>query len=157
MATIEAQGVEGMLALVGREIGPSEWRTVTQADIDAFAELSGDDQWIHVDVEKAKSESPFGTTIAHGNLTLSLVDGFRKELISSSGFALGVNYGWNKIRFPAPVPVDSRVRARAEVVSADEVGGGWHQVITRFTLEVEGNEKPCFVGDSVTRVMAPSD
>ena len=92
-----------MQALVGQEIGPSEWRTVTQEDIDTFAELSGDDQWIHVDVERAKAESPFGTTIAHGNLTLSLVDGFRKELISSTGFALGVNYGWNKIRFPAPV------------------------------------------------------
>jgi acyl dehydratase len=156
MATVEVQGVEGMQSLLGREIGPSEWRTVTQQDIDTFAELSGDDQWIHVDVEKAKNESPFGTTIAHGNLTLSLVDGFRKDLISSSGFALGVNYGWNKIRFPAPVPVDSRVRGRAEVVSIDEKGGGWWEVVTRFTLEVEGNEKPCFVGDSVTRVMAPA-
>ena len=98
MASVEVQGVEGMRSLVGQEIGPSGWRTVTQADIDSFAELSGDDQWIHVDAERAKSESPYGTTIAHGNLTLSLVDGFRKELISSTGFALGVNYGWNKIR-----------------------------------------------------------
>jgi acyl dehydratase len=157
MASVEIQGVEGMRSLVGREIGPSGWRTVSQADIDAFAELSGDHQWIHVDVERAKAESPFGTTIAHGNLTLSLVDGFRGELISSSGFALGVNYGWNKIRFPAPVPVDSRVRGKAEVVSVEEIGGGWWQVVTRFTLEVDGNEKPCFVGDSVTRVMAPAE
>ena len=81
---------------------------VTQEDIDTFAELSGDDQWIHVDVERAKNESPFGTTIAHGNLTLSLVDGFRKDLISSSGFELGVNYGWNKVRFPAPVPAGAQ-------------------------------------------------
>jgi acyl dehydratase len=153
MAAVEVQGVEGMQALVGRVIGPSEWRLISQKDIDAFAQLSGDDQWIHVDVEKANAESPFGTTIAHGNLTLSLVDGFRKELIASTGFALGVNYGWDRIRFPAPVPVDSRVRGRAEVVSVEEVGDWW-QVITRFTLEVEGNEKPCFVGDSVTRVMA---
>jgi acyl dehydratase len=157
MATVEVQGVEGMRALIGKEIGPSEWRTVTQADIDAFAELSGDHQWIHVDPERAKSESPYGTTIAHGNLTLSMVDGFRQDLISSTGFALGVNYGWNKIRFPAPVPVDTKVRGKAEVVSVEEVGGGWYQVVTRFTLEVEGNEKPCFVGDSVTRVMAPAD
>jgi acyl dehydratase len=157
MASVEAAGVEGMRSLVGQEVGPSEWRTVTQADIDAFAELSGDHQWIHVDTERAKSESPYGTTVAHGNLTLSMVDGFRGELISSSGFALGVNYGWNKIRFPAPVPVDSRIRARAEVVSVDEVGGGWFQVVTRFTVEVEGAEKPSFVGDSVTRVMAPAD
>jgi acyl dehydratase len=154
MPVVEVNGIEGMQSLVGQEIGPSEWRTVTQADIDSFAELSGDHQWIHVDPERAKSESPFGTTIAHGNLTLSLVDGFRQELITSTGFALGVNYGWNKIRFPAPVPVDSKVRAAAEVVSVDEVGGGWYQVITRFTIEVEGGEKPCFVGESVTRVLA---
>jgi acyl dehydratase len=154
MSTVEIQGVEGMQALLGQEIGPSEWRTVTQDDINAFAAVSGDDQWIHVDVERAQKESPFGTTIAHGNLTLAMVDGFRKELISSTGFALGINYGWNKIRFPAPVPVDSRVRAKAEVVSVDDVGDNWYQVVTRFTLEVEGVEKPCFVGDSVTRVMA---
>jgi acyl dehydratase len=156
MASVETEGVDGMRSLVGQEVGPSEWRRVTQADIDAFAELSGDHQWIHVDTERAKSESPYGTTIAHGNLTLSMVDGFRGELISASGFALGVNYGWNKIRFPAPVPVDSRIRARAEVISVDEVGDGWFQVVTRFTVEVEGAEKPSFVGDSVTRVMAPA-
>jgi acyl dehydratase len=155
MASVEVQGVEGMQAVIGQEIGPSEWRPVTQDDINAFAELSGDHQWIHVDVERAKNESPFGTTIAHGNLTLSLVDGFRGELIDATGFALGVNYGWDKIRFPAPVPVDSKVRARAEVVSVEEKGGGWYQVVTRFTIEVEGSDKPCFVGDSVTRVMAP--
>ena len=152
---VEAEGIEGMQALVGREVGPSEWRPVTQADIDTFAELSGDHQWIHVDVERAKTESPFGTTIAHGNLTLSLVDGFRGELVAATGFALGVNYGWNKIRFPAPVPSGSRVRARAEVVSMSEIGGGWWEYVTRFKLEVEGSEKPSFVGDSVTRVMAP--
>jgi acyl dehydratase len=155
MATVEVQGVEGMQALVGQEVGPSEWRTVTQDDINSFADVSGDHQWIHVDVERAKAESPFGTTIAHGNLTLAMVDGFRFELISSTGFALGVNYGWNKIRFPAPVPVDSKIRAKAELVSFEEVGGGWWQAVTRFTIEAEGGEKPVFVGDSVTRVMAP--
>jgi acyl dehydratase len=154
--TVELKGVEGMQSALGQEIGPSEWRTITQEDIDAFARISRDDQWIHVDAERAKKESPFGKTIAHGNLTLSLVDGFRKELTSASGFALAVNYGWNKIRFPAPVPVDSRVRGRVEFVSFDEVGGGWWQLVTRYTLEVEGNEKPCFVGDNVTRVMAPA-
>jgi acyl dehydratase len=157
MAAVEVEGVAGMQSLLGRELGPSEWRTVTQADIDAFAELSGDHQWIHVDPERAKKESPFGTTIAHGNLTLSLVDGFRGELISATGFALGVNYGWDKIRFPAPVPVGSNVRGRAEIISMDDRGGGWWQAVTRFTLEVEGGEKPCFVGDSVTRVYAPED
>jgi acyl dehydratase len=153
MALATAEGIEGLKELIGQEVGPSEWRTVTQEDIDTFAELSGDDQWIHVDVERAKSESPFGTTVAHGNLTLSLIDGFRKDMIASSGFALGVNYGWNKVRFPAPVPAGSRVRARAEVVSVDDAGGGWWQIVTRFTLEVEGSEKPCCVADSVGRAL----
>jgi acyl dehydratase len=153
MAVAEVQGIDGLKALIGKEIGPGEWRNVTQADIDTFADLSGDDQWIHVDVERAKRESPFGTTVAHGNLTLSMIDGFRRDLISSSGFALGVNYGWNKVRFPAPVPAGSRARAKAEVISVDEVGGGWWQVVTRFTVEVEGSEKPACVADSVGRAL----
>ncbi len=156
MGTVEVNGIEEMQALVGREIGPTDWRTVTQAAIDAFAELSGDHQWIHVDAERAKTESPFGTTIAHGNLTLAMVDGFRQQLMTSTGFTMGLNYGWDKIRFPNPVPVDSKLRAKAKVVTVEDKGGGWYQVITRFTLEVEGAEKPCFVGDSVTRVLAPS-
>jgi acyl dehydratase len=147
------EGIEGLQALQGQTIGPGEWREVTQEDINAFAELSGDDQWIHVDVERAEKESPFGTTIAHGNLTLSLVDGFRKDLIESTGFKLGVNYGWNKVRFPAPVPAGAKVRATAEVVEVTDVGGGWWQIVTRFTLEVEGNEKPCCVADSVGRAL----
>ena len=122
--TITVNGIEEVRGLVGQTIGPSEWREVTQADINAFADLSGDDQWIHVDVERAKTESPFGTTIAHGNLTLSMVDGFRLSLIESTGFKLGVNMGWNKVRFPAPVPAGKKVRASAEVVSVDDVGGG---------------------------------
>jgi acyl dehydratase len=153
MAIATANGIEGLRELQGQAVGPSDWRAVTQEMINTFAELSGDDQWIHVDVERAKAESPFGTTVAHGNLTLSLVDGFRKDLIESTGFLLGVNYGWNKVRFPAPVPAGSRVRATAEVVQVDDRGGGWYEIVTRFTLEVEGNEKPCFVGDSVGRAL----
>ena len=153
MALQTIEGIEGMRALQGETIGPGEWRDVTQADIDDFARLSGDDQWIHVDVERAKSESPFGTTVAHGNLTLSLIDGLRKDLIESTGFKLGVNYGWNKVRFPAPVPAGARVRATAEVVEIEDVGGGWFQVVTRFTVEVEGNEKPACVADSVGRAL----
>jgi acyl dehydratase len=151
--TITVNGIEELKALVGQTIGPSEWREVTQADIDTFAELSRDDQWIHVDVERAKTESPFGTTVAHGNLTLSMIDGFRPELLESSGFKLGVNYGWNKIRFPAPVPAGSRIRASVEAVSVDDVGGGWHQITQRWTVEVEGSEKPACVAESVGRVL----
>ena len=153
MALATINGIEEASAMVGKTIGPCEWRTVTQADIDDFARLSGDDQWIHVDVERAKRESPLGQTIAHGNLTLSLIDGMRRALVTTTGFKLGVNYGWNKVRFPAPVPAGSRVRATAEIVSLDEIGEGWYQQVTRFIVEVEGNEKPCCVADSVGRVL----
>jgi acyl dehydratase len=153
MAVVEVQGIEGLKALAGKTVGPGEWREVTQADIDAFADLSGDHQWIHVDVERAKKESPFGTTVAHGNLTLSLIDGMRLDLLKSTGFKLGVNYGWNKVRFPAPVPAGSRVRTSAEVVEVEEVGGGWWQIVTRFTVEVEGSDKPACVADSVGRAL----
>src|SRR5256714_13085832 len=153
MAQATPHGVEGLRELLGREIGPSEWREVTQEDINAFADLSGDHQWIHVDVERAKTESPFGTTVAHGNLTLSLIDGMRQGLIESSGFQLGVNYGWNKVRFPAPGPAGGRGRARGELVSGDDGGGGWWPIVTRFTLEIEGAEKPCCVAHSVGRAL----
>ena len=157
MAIAEVEGIEGLKSLLGKTVGPGEWREVTQGTIDRFAELSGDDQWIHVDVERAKRESPFGTTVAHGNLTMSMIDGFRRDLISSTGFALGVNYGWNKVRFPAPVPAGSRLRASGEVISVDEVGGGWWQVVTRFTVEVEGSDKPACVGESVGRAFVPPE
>jgi acyl dehydratase len=147
-------GIEEMKALQGRQIGPSDWREVSQDLIDTFADVSGDDQWIHVDVERAKAESPFGTTVAHGNLTLSLTDGFRRELIRQSGVKLGVNYGFDKVRFPAPVPAGARVRARAELISVDALDGGWYHVVTRFTIEVEGSDKPCCVADSVGRALA---
>ena len=146
-------GIEGMRSLLGKTVGPTEWRDVTQADIDTFAGLSGDDQWIHVDVERAKTESPFGTTIAHGNLTLAMIDGFRDQLLVSEGFKLGVNYGWNKIRFPAPVQAGARIRASIETVEVEDVGGGWWQIVQRWTVEVEGSEKPCCVADSVTRAL----
>ena len=154
MATItQVHGVDGLRELIGKPIGPSDWREVTQEMIDAFAEISGDDQWIHVDAERAKTDSPFGTTIAHGNLTLSMIDGFRKSLMESTGFKLGVNYGWNKVRFPAPVPVGSKVRASVEVLSVDDVGDGWYQVTQRWTVEAEGSEKPVCVAESVGRAL----
>ena len=154
MATVTIDGVDGLKALVGKTVGPTEWREVTQQDIDDFARLSGDDQWIHVDVERAKRESPFGTTVAHGNLTLSMIDGFRKELLESSGFKAGVNYGWNRVRFPAPVPARARLRASVEVLSVDEIGDGWWQVTQKVTVEVEGSEKPACVAESVGRALA---
>jgi acyl dehydratase len=146
-------GIDELRELIGTPIGPSDWVEITQDDIDTFARISRDDQWIHVDVERAERESPFGTTVAHGNLTLSLIDGFRRELIRQEGVKLGVNYGWNKVRFPAPVPAGSKVRATAEIVSVDELEGGWYHVVTRFTLDREGGEKPVCVAEAVGRAL----
>jgi acyl dehydratase len=151
--TISVNGIEEVRGLVGRTIGPSDWREVTQAEIDRFADLAQDHQWIHVDVERAKAESPFGTTVAHGNLTLSMIDGFRPSLLESTGFKLGVNIGWNKVRFPAPVPSGGRIRGRVETLSVDELGGGWYQITQRWTVEVEGSAKPACVAESVSRVL----
>jgi acyl dehydratase len=143
---------------IGVRRGPTSWRTVTQEEIDAFAQITGDHQWIHVDVERAERESPFGTTIAHGNLTLSIIDGLREQIATRDGadlerIALGVNMGWNRVRFPAPVPAGSRVRATAELVSVEEKGGEWWEIVDRFTVEAEGAEKPACVADSVGRIL----
>jgi acyl dehydratase len=145
--------IDELKELIGKPIGPSDWVEVTQEDINKFAEVSGDDQWIHVDVERAERESPFGTTVAHGNLTLSLIDGLRLKLIKQQGVKMGINYGWNKVRFPAPVPAGSKVRATAEIQTVDELGEGWVQVATKFTLEREGGEKPVCVAESVGRAL----
>ncbi len=153
MAQVTVTSLEELQALVGKTVGPSRWRDITQQLVDTFAEVSGDHQWIHVDVERAKAESPYGTTIAHGNLTLATIDGVRDDLFAFPVVKLGVNYGWDRVRFPAPVPTGSRIRATAETVSLDEVGGGWWQIVSRFTVEVEGNEKPACVADSVGRFL----
>jgi acyl dehydratase len=153
MSKAVAHGIDDLKALTDQVVGPSEWREVTQEMIDRFADLTGDHQWIHTDVERARTESPFGTTIAHGNLTLSLIDGMRASLNDWSGFKMGVNYGWNKVRFPAPVPSGARLRSYAQVVEVTEIGGGWYQVVTRFTVEIDGNEKPACVADSVGRLL----
>jgi acyl dehydratase len=131
---------------------------VTQEDIDKFAEITRDHQWIHVDVERAQRESPFATTVAHGNLTLSIIDGLREELTAwdpndLEQIVLGVNIGWNRVRFPAPVPAGGRVRATAELQSVQDKGGGWWEITDRFTIEVEGADKPACVAESVGRVL----
>jgi len=154
MERLEISGPDSIDGLIGKSVGPTEWREVTQDMIDRFAALTGDNQWIHVDVERAKAESPFGTTIAHGNLTLSMIDGFRDQLIAvTGGFQLGVNYGWDKVRFPAPVPVGSKLRSSAELIASEDLGNGWFHNVTRFTVEIEGGEKPVCVADSVGRLL----
>ena len=153
MPPLTISGIDELKELIGKPIGPSDWVEVTQEDINKFAEISRDDQWIHVDVERAERESPFGTTVAHGNLTLSLIDGLRGQLIAQEGVKMGINYGWNKVRFPAPVPAGSKVRGTAEIQSVDELGDGWVQVATKFILEREGGEKPVCVAESVGRAL----
>jgi len=135
---------------VGDEFGPSDWLEITQERIDRFAEATGDDQWIHVDPEQA-AQGPFGTTIAHGFLTLSLLVKFQNEVRPERGeFRMGINYGVNKVRFPAPVPVGSRIRAHFEILEVTEVEGGI-QVVTKGTVAREGEEKPVCVADMVSR------
>jgi acyl dehydratase len=143
-------GIEDLKGRVGQELGVSDWHEVTQADIDAFAEATDDHQFIHVDPERAK-QTPFGSTIAHGLYTLSLGPKFSYEMFSVDNVAFGINYGYEKIRFPAPVPVDSKVRMRAELLSVDDIPGG-AQFKVKQTYEIEGAEKPACVAEAVARV-----
>ena len=143
-------GVEDLKARAGDELGVSEWYLVTQEEIDAFADTTGDHQWIHVDVERA-ADTPFGGTIAHGLYTLSLGPRFTFEVFTIDGFAFGLNYGYNKVRFPAPLPVGTRVRMRATLSAVDDVPGGVQITITE-TFEREGGDKPVCVAESVARM-----
>ena len=143
-------GVDEIRAQVGRELGVSGWHEVTQDSINEFAQATGDDYWIHLDPERA-AETPFGGTIAHGYYTLSLGPMFTYAMFALEGFALGVNYGVNRVRFPAPMPVGGRVRMRAKLLSAEEVPGGL-QLTVEQTFEREGSEKPVCVAEALTRV-----
>ena len=137
--------------LVGQQLGPSEWVEITQDRIDAFAAATGDHQWIHVDAERAGA-GPFGTTIAHGYLTLSLLPSFAYEVLPLDAARLTINYGLNRVRFPAPVPVGSRMRGRFRVTEVSEVEDGY-QVTVEATVEREGSEKPVCVAETIYRVI----
>ena len=150
MAATVINGLAELKSKVGEELGVSDWIDVTQESIDAFAEVTGDHQWIHVDPERAK-QSPFGGTIAHGYYTLSLAPRFSYDMFKFEGFAFGVNYGLNRVRFPAPMPVGERVRMRARLASLEEIPGG-AQLTTELTFEREGGEKPVCVAESLARV-----
>jgi acyl dehydratase len=143
-------GVNEMKSHVGKELGVSDWLEVTQETINRFAELTGDDQWIHVDVDRAK-QTPFGGTIAHGYYVLSLASRFSYEMFSFGGFGFGLNYGLNRVRFPAPMPVGGKVRMRAKLVAVEEIQGG-AQVTTELIFECEGGDKPVCVAESLARL-----
>jgi acyl dehydratase len=143
-------GAEGAKSLVGKELGPSEWVEITQDMVNLFAEATGDHQWIHVDPERAKKESPFGGPVAHGYLTLSLWPRLAPQLMKITGFSMGVNYGTEKVRFPAPVPIGSKLRVKAVVDSVTDVAGGIQLQYTA-TFEVDGGTKPACVAVIVVR------
>lgn len=138
-----------LMGTEGTDLGHTDWLAIDQKRIDLFADATGDHQWIHVDPERAAS-GPFGKTIAHGYLTLSLANLFLPQLLEVQNVSMGVNYGCDKVRFPAPVPVDSQVRGRGEIISAEEMRGGV-QVVVRITIEVEGSERPACVVDTISR------
>jgi acyl dehydratase len=147
------EGIDGLKALVGQEIGVSDWREISQDLINRFADATDDHQWIHIDVERARRESPFGTTIAHGYLILSLVAPFNEEIFTVDGVKLVVNYGLNKVRFVSPVPAGSQLRMRSRLAELTEVPGG-HQAVLALTLEREGEEKPACVVEQLVRFYA---
>ena len=142
-------GVDELRAAKGSELGTSDWMTVDQSQIDTFADATGDHQWIHVDAEKAK-DGPFGTTIAHGFLTLSLLPVIGWQIYKVDGVKMTINYGLNKVRFTSPVPVGSRIRGSIELVDVADVSGGV-QVTNKVTVEIEGSDRPAVVAESLLR------
>lgn len=146
----EIHSLEELKSLIGQEVAVSDWVTVTQERINLFAEATGDLQWIHIDVERAKRESPFGAPIAHGFLTLSLLPMLMANAIHLSDVKMGVNYGLNKVRFTSPVPAGSRVRAKLKLLNVEDITGG-AQMTWEVTIEREGSDKPACVAESISR------
>ena len=151
--TVTADGIDGLKALVGTDLGQTGWMEITQERVNTFADATDDHQWIHVDRERAAA-GPFGGTIAHGYLTLSVVIPLFNELLSVSGISMGLNYGLNKVRFPAPVPVGSRIRLSGRLGQVEDVGPGAVQATVDFTIEAEGSAKPACVAQAVYRYYA---
>lgn len=149
MRTISS--LEELKSLIGQEAGTSDWIEITQERVNLFADATGDHQWIHIDPERCRKESPFGGPIAHGFLTLSLLPKMMETALSLPPRRMGVNYGLNKVRFPAPVPVGSRVRGRVAIVNVEDIEGG-AQITWAVTIEREGGDKPVCVAESVSRL-----
>jgi acyl dehydratase len=145
----ESRSVDQLLTLVGEDLGTSEWQEVDQDQVNLFADATHDHQWIHVDPERARS-GPFGQTIAHGFLTLALLPALLQPLLRVEGARLGVNYGLNRVRFPAPVPFGARIRAKARLKEATAFEGGV-QIAVEATVEIEGHPKPACVAEAITR------
>ena len=151
MAKRTINGIEELKALAGQDLGSSDWVEIDQGTIQAFADATGDQQWIHVDVERAQKESPFGGPIAHGLLTLSIGPKLMFDVFEMTGVAGGLNYGYGKVRFPAPLPVGSKVRMRMQLQNVEDIPGG-AQITMLLTFEREGGDKPVCVAESLSRV-----
>ena len=151
--TMTANGLDGLKALAGTDLGHTRWLEITQERVNAFADATDDHQWIHVDRERAAA-GPFGLTIAHGFLTLSLIIPLFGELLEVKGVSMGINYGLNRVRFPAPVPVGSKIRMAGQLGAAEDAGVNAVQAVVDFTIEVEGSDKPACVAQGVYRYYA---
>lgn len=151
---LKVEKPQDLLQHVGEELGPSEWLTVTQEMIDKFADATGDHQWIHVDVERAKKEMPGGKTIAHGYLTLSLLPRLAPTLMKVEKRRRGLNYGSNRVRFTAPVPAGGRVRLRQKLVKVEPVEDNGFRITSEMTMEVEGNTRPAMVAETLGIIYA---
>jgi len=149
--TTSVNGIAGLTELVGTHLGYSDWLEITQERVNTFADATGDHQWIHVDVERATAESPFGGPIAHGYLTLSLGPVLMPQILTVSGVKMGVNYGLGKVRFVNPVPVGSRLRLGAALDEVKQLEGGWAQIHMTFTFEIENVDKPACVAEIIFR------
>ena len=147
------RSVDEILAASGEHLGTSDWAEITQGRVDIFAEATGDHQWIHVDIDRANAESPYGGPIAHGYLSLSLLPALGWQIYSTEGATMGVNYGSNKVRFPAPVPVGSRVRLSSVLLDAIVRPDGAVHMVVEQTLEIEGKPKPAVVAETVSLVV----
>jgi acyl dehydratase len=145
--------IDDAVATVGEELGVSDWQEIDQKRIDAFADVTGDHQWIHIDADRAKTESPYGTTIAHGLLTLSMIPALTKDNYRVENAKLAINYGLNKVRFLAAVPSGGRIRARSELIDAAKVDDNTVNLTVRNTIELEGSEKPAAVAESIVRLL----
>ncbi len=148
--TTTIDGISGLKERIGQHLGHSDWVQITQEQVNTFADATGDHQWIHVDPERARAESPFGAPIAHGYLTLSLGPMLAPQIMRVEGVRMGVNYGCEKVRFPSPVPVGAKLRLGAELTNVEDIPGG-AQVYMTFTFEVEGAPKPSCVANIIFR------
>lgn len=145
--------IDDAVGAVGSELGVSDWKQIDQKRIDAFADVTEDHQWIHIDVERAKKESPYGTTIAHGFLTLSMIPALSKNNFRVENAKMAINYGLNKVRFLAAVPSGGRIRVRSELLDAAKVDDNTANLTVKHTIELDGSEKPAAVAETIVRVL----